>query len=88
LAWHPDKLARNSIDGGKIIYLLDTGKIQDLKFSTFWFDSAPQGKFILNIAFGQSKYYVDNLSKNIKRGHRQKLRKGVWPGICAARLSQ
>ena len=81
LAWHPDRLALNSIDGGKIIYLLDTGKIQDLKFPTFWFDSTPQGKFMLNIAFGQSKYYVDNLSENIKRGHRQKLRKGVWPGF-------
>lgn len=23
LAWHPDRLARNSIDGGQIIYLLD-----------------------------------------------------------------
>src|SRR3989344_871446 len=81
LAWHPDRIARNSIDGGKIIYLLDTGKIQDLKFPTFWFDSTPQGKFMLNIAFGQSKYYVDNLSENIKRGHRQKLRKGIWPGF-------
>src|SRR3989344_4624648 len=81
LAWHPDRLARNSIDGGKIIYLLDTEKIQDLKFPTFWFDSTPQGKFMLNIAFGQSKYYVDNLSENIKRGHRQKLRKGIWPGF-------
>ena len=36
---------------------------------------------MLNIAFGQSKYYVDNLSENIKRGHRQKLRKGIWPGF-------
>ena len=81
LAWHPDRLARNSIDGGKIIYLLDTGKIKDLKFPTFWFDSTPQGKFMLNIAFGQSKYYIDNLSENIKRGHRQKLRKGIWPGF-------
>jgi len=81
LAWHPDRLARNSIDGGKIIYVLDTGKILDLEFPTFWFDSTPQGKFMLNIAFGQSKYYVDNLSENIKRGHRQKLRKGIWPGF-------
>ena len=24
LAWHPDRLARNSIDGGQIIYLIDT----------------------------------------------------------------
>src|SRR3989338_2568689 len=73
LAWHPDRLARNSIDGGKIIYLLDTGKLLDLKFPTFWFDSTPQGKFMMNIAFGQSKYYIDNLSENIKRGHRAKL---------------
>ena len=79
LSWHPDRLARNSIDGGKIIYMLDTGKLLDLKFPTFWFDNTPQGKFMLNIAFGQSKYYVDNLSENIKRGNRQKLRTGVWP---------
>ena len=44
LAWHPDRLARNSIDGGQIIYLVDTGKITTLKFPTFWFDTTPQGK--------------------------------------------
>jgi DNA invertase Pin-like site-specific DNA recombinase len=80
LSWHPDRLARNSIDGGQIVYLLDTGKIRDLKFPTFWFENTPQGKFMLNIAFGQSKYYVDNLSENIRRGHRTKLRRGVYPG--------
>ena len=79
LAWHPDRLARNSVDGGRIIYLVDIGKIRELKFPTFWFDPTPQGKFMLNIAFGQSKYYVDNLSENIKRGIRQKLRNGIWP---------
>ncbi len=79
LSWHPDRLARNSIDGGKIIYLLDTGKLLDLKFPSFWFENTPQGKFMLSIAFGQSKYYVDNLSENVKRGNRQKLRRGEWP---------
>ena len=81
LAWHPDRLARNSIDGGKIIYLVDTVKIGSLKFPTFWFDATPQGKFMLNIAFGQSKYYIDNLAENIKRGIRQKLRRGELPGL-------
>ncbi len=81
LAWHPDRLARNSIDGGQLIYLLDTGKLLDLKFPTSWFENTPQGKFMLSIAFGQSKYYVDNLSENIKRGNRQKLRKGLWPSF-------
>jgi DNA invertase Pin-like site-specific DNA recombinase len=81
LAWHPDRLARNSVDGGRIIYLIDTAKIRELKFPTFWFDATPQGKFMLNIAFGQSKYYIDNLSENVKRGLRQKVRRGEYPGV-------
>ena len=79
LSWHPDRLARNSIDGGKLIYLLDTGKLKTLKFPTFWFENTPQGKFMLSIAFGQSKYYVDNLSENVKRGNRHKVKLGIWP---------
>ncbi|MFA6918412.1 MAG: recombinase family protein, partial [Candidatus Gracilibacteria bacterium] len=67
ISWHPDRLARNSVDGGKIIYLLDCGHLEALKFPQFWFESTPQGKFMLNIAFGQSKYYVDSLSENTKR---------------------
>ena len=35
---------------------------------------------MLQVAFGQSKYYSDNLSENVKRGVRQKLRRGEYPG--------
>ena len=80
LTWHPDRLARNSVDGGKIIYLIDCGRITTLKFPTFWFEPTPQGKFMLNIAFGQSKYYIDSLSENVRRGLRQKVRQGEYPG--------
>src|SRR5262245_6103453 len=59
ISWHPDRLARNSIDGGKIMYLLDTGVLRDLKFPTFAFENTPLGKFMLSISFGQAKYYVD-----------------------------
>ncbi len=79
LAWHPDRLARNSVDGGKIIHLIDRGLVKLLEFPTYRFDNTAQGKFMLNIIFGQSKYYVDNLSENVKRGVRQKLRRGEWP---------
>jgi DNA invertase Pin-like site-specific DNA recombinase len=79
LAWHPDRLARNSIDGGKIIYMVDQRVIRDLRFPTFRFDDSAQGKFMLSIAFGQSKYYIDALSENIRRGIRLKLSKGIWP---------
>lgn len=60
-----DRLARNSVDGGRIIYLLDTGKLSALKFNTFWFESTPQGKFMLNIAFGQSKCVFRSKSSTI-----------------------
>ena len=35
LAWHPDRLARNSVDGGRIIYLVDTGAISSFRFPPF-----------------------------------------------------
>jgi len=76
LAWNPDRLARNSVDGGRVIYLVDTLKIRSLKFPTFWFEATPQGKFMLSVAFGQAKYYTDNLRENILRGIRQKIRRG------------
>ncbi len=79
ITWHPDRLARNSIDGGKIIYLLDQNKLKDMRFSTYSFENNPQGKFMLSIIFSYSKYYVDSLSENVKRGNRTKVEKGWWP---------
>jgi DNA invertase Pin-like site-specific DNA recombinase len=79
ISWHPDRLARNSVDGGKIIHFVDRGLIKSLKFPTFWFEPTSQGLFMFNISFGQSKYFVDNLRENVKRGLRQKIR-STWPG--------
>ena len=81
LAWHPDRLARNMLDGGRIIHLLDTGMIKDLKFPVIDFETNSQGKLTLAMLFGMSKYYVDNLSENIKRGQRQKIKNGIWPMV-------
>ncbi|MGA2086720.1 MAG: recombinase family protein, partial [Terracidiphilus sp.] len=80
LAWHPDRLARNAVDGGQIIHYLDTGKLMSLKFPTYTFENSSQGKFMLAIMFGQSKYYVDALSENIRRGNRTKRERGWLPG--------
>ena len=50
LAWHPDRLARNAVDAGRIIHLLDNKKLLSLKFPAFWFENTPQGLFVLSIA--------------------------------------
>jgi site-specific DNA recombinase len=81
LAWLPDRLSRNSIDSGKIIYMLDEHVLLDLKFPHFWFENTPQGKYMLANEFNSSKQYVDNLSVNTKRGLREKLRRGEYPSI-------
>lgn len=81
IAWHPDRLARNSVDGGLVIYMLDQGVIKDLKFANFTFENSSQGKFMLQIMFGYSKYYVDNLSENVKRGMRAKVERGWFPAV-------
>ena len=81
LAWHPDRLSRNSVDAGRIIWFVDIGIIKDLRFPTFYFDPSPSGKLNLSNMLSQSKYYSDNLSENIKRGQRQKVRNGIWPKL-------
>lgn len=81
ITWHPDRLARNSVDGGQIIYLLDTERLKDLRFATFSFENNSQGKFMLSIVFGYSKYYVDSLSENVRRGNRTKVERGWRPGL-------
>jgi site-specific DNA recombinase len=81
ISWNPDRLARNSKDGGEIIFLIDQGVIKDLKFPTYLYDDSPHGKFNLSLAFGFSKLFVDNLSQNVKRGIREKIRRGEFPGM-------
>lgn len=81
IAWAPDRLARNSIDGGRLIYLLDCGALKDLCFATYTFENNSQGKFMLQIMFGQSKYYSDALSENVKRGNRTKIANGWRPNV-------
>ena len=79
VAWHPDRLARNAVDAGRIIDLLDTGRLTDLKFHSYTFENTPEGKWMLQIVLSQSKYFVDKLSKDVGRGMRSKLEKGHFP---------
>src|SRR2546426_12112099 len=41
LAWHPDRLARNAVDGGQIVRLFDTRKLLDLRFPTYTCENTP-----------------------------------------------
>lgn len=68
LSYHPDRLSRNTFDSGKLVDMLDTGKMIDLKFPTTEFRNNASGKLMLNIMFAMAKEYSEKLSENVKRG--------------------
>ncbi|MBU1023753.1 recombinase family protein [bacterium] len=80
IVYDPSRLARNAIDGARIIELLDKGKLRHLIFATYAFENTSMGKFMLGFFFAQSKLYTDNLSEVVKRGMRSKASKGMFPG--------
>ena len=81
LAWHPDRLARNSLEAGMIVDMVDSGKIKDLKFPTLEFTNDSSGKLLLNIMFAMSKQYSEHLSESVQRGVDSNLAQGKSGGI-------
>lgn len=80
LVWKLDRLSRNPVDAGSLIWLLDTKDIQEFRTYEKVYKNTSDDKFIMNIDFGMSKKFVDDLSVNVKRGNKAKLESGGWPG--------
>ena len=79
LSWKLDRLARNFDDGGKIIGLLQRGVIREIR--TFEKSYLPSDNVLMiAVEFGMANQYVRDLSVNIQRGIREKIRRGVFPG--------
>jgi site-specific DNA recombinase len=81
IAWHPDRLSRNELDGASMTYMIRQGKIKDLRFGSYNFDNSPEGIMMLQMAFNQSQYSSAKLSKDVKRGLEKKLKMGWMPGV-------
>ncbi len=79
LVWKPDRIARNMVDGGMIIELMDKGFIKEIRTPEKSFHNTSDDKFMMALDFGIAKKYVDDLSLNVKRGNRAKLEHGGWP---------
>lgn len=74
LTWHPDRLARNMIEAGKVIHMLDTGVLKDIRFVSHQFSNDANGKMLLGMLFVFSKHYSDDLSTKVTRGVKGNLR--------------
>ena len=78
LVWNIDRLARNMVDGGMILELIDRGKITEIRTYERTYRNTPDDKFMMSLYFGMAKKYVDDLSVNVKRGNLEKLKRGDW----------
>ena len=68
LAFAPDRLSRNMLEGGLLINMLDEGLIKDLQFPTLLFSNDASGKLTLGIMFSISKHFSDDLSTKVQKG--------------------
>ena len=80
LFWHPDRLARNMLEAGEIIDLIDNGVIKDLQSPTFHFDNDSSGKMMLGMLFVFAKQYSEHLSESVLRGNAHNLKEGKSAG--------
>ncbi len=77
---NPSRLSRNTIDTGRIIYLMDQGKLQEVVTPYQSFKNNPSDKFMLNLLCTQAKLENDNKSVNVKESLMLKAERGVFPG--------
>lgn len=79
LTWAPDRISRNAGDLGKIVDLIDAGRLQEIRTYSQRFTNNPNEKFLLMILGSQAKLENDNRGMNVKRGLRTRCEMGLWP---------
>lgn len=81
LTWAPDRISRNAGDLGKIVDLMDSGKLLQIRTFGQTFSNNPNEKFLLMILGSQAKLENDSRGVNVKRGLRTRVEMGLWPGV-------
>ncbi len=81
IAWAPDRLARNMLEAGKIIDMIDNDIIKDLKFVTYPFSKDANGLMTLGMSFVLSKQYSDKLGQDVTRGLYSSFAEGKASGM-------
>ena len=79
LCWKLDRLARNPVDGGTIIWAIKQNGIKVFTPAQNYSQS-DDNVILMYIEFGMAQKYIDDLSRNVKRGLKTKVEKGWYPG--------
>ena len=78
ICWKLDRLARNPVDGGQIQWLLQENIISHIRThdrSHYPTDNV----MLMSVEFGMANQFIRDLSSNVKRGLRAKVKRGEFP---------
>lgn len=79
LCWKLDRLARNPVDGGRIIWAIKNSGL-NIVTPGQTYSPGDDNMILMYVEFGMAQKYIDDLGKNVKRGNRSKLELGWLPG--------
>lgn len=80
LVWSLDRISRNGGDVERIISLLESGKIKQVRTPSQEFRNEPFHKYMLVQAVANAKLENDQKGVNVVRGLKSKIRDGNWIG--------
>jgi site-specific DNA recombinase len=78
--WHLSRLSRNSIDAGRLIYAIDTGKLLAIHTPGRVYRDTPDDKAFLAIELAFAKKNNDDLSEQVRDSFVDKRNHGEYPG--------
>ena len=78
--WALSRLSRNPVDGGRVIFALDRGKLLAIHTPSRTYRNTPDDKMVLAIELALAKKNNDDLSVQVKESFEQKREHGEYPG--------
>jgi len=80
LVYHLTRIARNSYDGGRVIYMMDEGLVKEIRTpEKAYYSTISDDKFMMHIHFAMAKKSSDDISQFVKRDIQSKILKGEYP---------
>lgn len=76
ICWKMDRLARNHLDTGSILQALADGQLQEVITSDRTYTRDGNDRFMGNFELGIATKFIDDLRANVKRGNRERFRRG------------
>ncbi|MCL4390057.1 MAG: recombinase family protein [Patescibacteria group bacterium] len=80
IVWDESRIARNSFDGGRVIYMIDLGQIVEIRKPGKMYTNTPDDKSWLAMCFMMSKKESDDKGVNVRRGLKEKSQQGMYVG--------